>query len=115
MTIERRVHALEKLLAEPSEAHPSRPNPDKVAVLDELALLKGSRAVHYRGGVRIEPENIPQKILGNNYTERECRELAIKRAFTKRGYSTSEIAERMPRHLARLEYFDSLIRGDPHA
>jgi hypothetical protein len=41
--------------------------------------------------------------------------LAIKRAFTKRGYSTSEIAERMPRHLARLEYFDSLIRGDPHA
>jgi stress response protein YsnF len=28
---------------------------------------------------------------------------------------TSEIAERMPRHLARLEYFDSLIRGDPHA
>jgi hypothetical protein len=46
-------------------------------MLDEFASLKASRAaVHYRGGKRIEPEDIAAKILGPGYTTEDVWELA---------------------------------------
>jgi hypothetical protein len=49
--------------------------------LDEFASLKASRAVHYRGGKRIEPEDIPAEILGPGYTTEDVWELARKRVL----------------------------------
>jgi|ERR671910_1503117 hypothetical protein len=60
--------------------------------LDEFASLKASRAVHYRGGQRIEPEDIPAKILGPGYTPEDVRKLARRR-----------VLERLERHLTREE------------
>ena len=64
-------------------------------ILDELASLKASRAVHYRGGtpmVRIEPEDMPGKILGPGYTPEDVWKLARRR-----------VLERLERHLTREE------------
>jgi hypothetical protein len=81
------------------------PDPDFIAIADELQALKASRASHYRAGVRIEGEDIPRKVLGEDYTREELRALAISRAFEKRGYSTSEVARLLP---VWLERFDSI-------
>ena len=51
--------------------------------LDELASLKASRAVHYRGGKRIEPEDMPGKILGPGYTTEDVWKLARKRVLER--------------------------------
>jgi hypothetical protein len=51
--------------------------------LDEFASLKASRAVHYRGGKRIEPEDIPGKILGPGYTTEDVWELARRRVLER--------------------------------
>jgi len=53
-------------------------------ILDEFASLKASRAVHYRGGKRIEPEDMPGKILGPGYTTEDVWELA-RRGVLERG------------------------------
>jgi hypothetical protein len=84
--IERRIAALEGLIQPP-------PSPkDKAAalqtalireILDEFASLKASRAVHYRGGKRIEPEDIPAEILGPGYTEEDVWELAERRVLER--------------------------------
>jgi len=58
--------------------------------LDELARLRASRAVHYRAGKRIEPEDIPGKILGPGYTKRDVRELARRRAVRRAQADPSE-------------------------
>jgi hypothetical protein len=63
--------------------------------LGEVASLKASRAVHYRGGtpmVRIEPEDIPGKILGPGYTPEDVWKLARRR-----------VLERLEQHLTREE------------
>jgi hypothetical protein len=52
-------------------------------ILDEFASLKASRAVHYRGGKRIEPEDIPAKILGPGYTTEDVWELARRRVLER--------------------------------
>jgi hypothetical protein len=52
-------------------------------ILDEFASLKASRAVHYRGGKRIEPEEIPGKILGPGYTKEDVWELARRRVLER--------------------------------
>jgi len=52
-------------------------------ILDEFASLKASRAVHYRGGKRIEPEDIPGKILGPGYTTEDVWELARRRVLER--------------------------------
>src|SRR5215204_3047427 len=65
------------------------------AVLDELAYLKGSCAVHYRGGtpmVRVEPENIPRQILGPGYTQRDLHRLAAERAAEAGVFESDEVA-----------------------
>jgi len=51
--------------------------------LDEFARLKASRAVHYRGGKRIEPEDIPGKVLGPGYTTEDVWELARRRVLER--------------------------------
>jgi len=51
--------------------------------LDEFARLKASRAVHYRGGKRIEPEDIPGKVLGPGYTTEDVWELAERRVLER--------------------------------
>jgi hypothetical protein len=77
------------------EQHIRPPEKDKDAalrralmldILDEVASLKASRAVHYRGGtpmVRIEPEDIPGKILGPGYTPEDLWELARRRVLER--------------------------------
>ena len=52
-------------------------------ILDEFASLKASRAVHYRGGKRIKPEDIPGKILGPGYTKEDVWELARRRVLER--------------------------------
>jgi len=59
-------------------------------ILDEFARLKASRAVHYRGGVPIEPEDIPGKILGPEYTTDDMMELAIRRVVPEQYADLSE-------------------------
>jgi len=49
--------------------------------LGEFASLKASRAVHYRGGKRIEPEDMTAEILGPGYTTKDVWELARKRVL----------------------------------
>jgi hypothetical protein len=52
-------------------------------ILDEFASLKASRAVHFRGGKRIEPEDMPAKILGPGYTKGDVWELARRRVLER--------------------------------
>ena len=56
-------------------------------ILAEFARLKASRATNsWRGGdpmVRIEPEDIPGKILGEGYTTGQMMELAVRRVFER--------------------------------
>jgi hypothetical protein len=109
MSFETRAAKLERLLtkrsgaASPSEGyqHPAWRR-DLFAIFDEFSSLRSSQAVHHRGGVRIEPVDLPRKLLGENYTREELWELAIARGLEKRGYSTQEIAELLPVWIQRL-------------
>jgi hypothetical protein len=110
MSFGTRAARVERLLAELSAAseshHSSAWRKDLFAIFDELSSLRSSQAVHYRGGVRIEPQNLPQKYLGDNYTPEELRELAISRALEKRGYSTAEVGELLPQWVVLFEDMD---------
>jgi hypothetical protein len=83
-SLERRIEYLEQRIRPPEK--------DKAAalqtalirdILDEFASLKASRAVHYRGGKRIEPEDMPGKILGPGYTTDDVWELARRRVLER--------------------------------
>jgi hypothetical protein len=63
-------------------------------ILDELARLKVSRAHGYRGGVPIEPEDIPGRILGPGYTTGQMVELAVRRVFEREHQIAPGILER---------------------
>jgi hypothetical protein len=85
-SLEKRIEALEGLIQPPASPK------DEAAVLrralihdtlDELARLKASRAVHYRAGKRIEPEDIPGRILGAGYTTEDVWELARRRVLER--------------------------------
>jgi len=56
-------------------------------ILNEFAALKASRATSsWRGGdpmIRIEPEDIPGKILGEGYTTGQMMELAVRCVFER--------------------------------
>jgi hypothetical protein len=52
-------------------------------ILGEFASLKASCAVHYRGGERIEPQNLPEKILGSGYSTEDLMELARRRVLER--------------------------------
>jgi hypothetical protein len=87
--IEKRITELEKLTETPN---PTRSDTLKTlyAILDEIASLKSSCAPHLRGGVPIEPENIPRQILGPGYTHGELLSLAVERAAQKGTYPPEE-------------------------
>ena len=70
-SVERRIAALEGLIQPPEQEDEAAALRRALIrdILDEFARLKASRAVHYRGGKRIESEDIPGKILGPGYTK----------------------------------------------
>jgi hypothetical protein len=51
-----------------------------MAILGELAALRASGATHLRAGVRVEPEDIPRRTLGPDYTRGQLLGLAVSRA-----------------------------------
>ena len=62
-------------------------------ILDEVAGLKSSRAAGFRGGVPIEPEDIPGKILGANYTWGQLVRLGVRRVLERKGLAGDEHQE----------------------
>jgi hypothetical protein len=85
-SIDKRLDALERLVG-PLGPHDEGSEHRRTVVrdiLDEFAYLKASRAVHYRGGVRVEPEDIPGKILGPGYTTEQMWELAARRVSERK-------------------------------
>jgi hypothetical protein len=82
-SIDRRIGALERQFAADSAARgpqePSEVITHLRAILREFAMLKASCAPGLRGGVPIEPENIPRRILGPGYTHDELLRLAVER------------------------------------
>jgi len=101
--IERRIQDLERLVQPPEDEGAQLRRAIMTDILDEVARLKSSRAVHYRGGtppMPIEPEDIPGKILGPGYTTGDMWELAVRRVFERERESSpdilsEEIVERM--------------------
>ncbi len=87
-SIEDRLRRLEESIEEPDEAAQQRRHV-MYAVLDEYANLKRSRAVGHRGGGpgkplrRIEPEDIPGRILGPVYTTGDMVGLAVRRVVER--------------------------------
>ena len=82
-SIGKRIEVLERLVGPPEDEAAERRRSIARETLDEFAYLKASRAVHYRAGVRVEPEDIPGKILGPVYTTKQLWELAAKRAIER--------------------------------
>jgi hypothetical protein len=90
-SIDKRIEALEgRIQPPPADEATARRRVLLRLTLDELARLRASRAVHYRAGKRIEPEDIPGKILGPGYTKRDVRELARRRAVRRAQADPSE-------------------------
>ena len=77
-SIDKRLENLERLVRSPDENSEHRWTVVR-DILNEFARLKASRAVHYCGGVRIEPEDIPARILGPDYTTEQVWELVARR------------------------------------
>ena len=104
-SIDRRIEDLERRYSETTEHGRSESFTHLVAILDELAHLRQSCAPGLRGGVPIEPENIPQKVLGPDYTHRQLLELAVSRSVE---------AGRVPAERAQdyLEYLCQTSRKD---
>ena len=78
-SIGKRLENLERLVGPTEDESAERRRSVARKILDEFARLKASGAVHYCGGVRIEPEDMPGKILGAGYTSEQMWELAAKR------------------------------------
>jgi hypothetical protein len=82
-SIDKRIEDLERLVGPPEDEAAERRRSVARETLDEFAALKASRAVHYRAGVRVEPEDMPGTILGPDYTTEQLWELAAKRVFER--------------------------------
>jgi hypothetical protein len=64
------------------------------SVMNEFGRLKASRATNtFRGGVRVEPEDIPGKILGSGCTTGQMVELAIRRVFEGEVFERGELPD----------------------
>jgi hypothetical protein len=81
--IDKRIENLERLIGPPEDESAERRRSAAREILDEFAALKASGAAHYRAGVRVEPEDIPGKILGPGYTTEQLWALAAKRVFER--------------------------------
>ena len=77
--LDRRIGNLERAF-EDAPRGPSAAFAHLLAILDELAALRSSGAAHCRGGVRVEPEDVPRKVLGPGYTHGQLLGLAVSRA-----------------------------------
>ena len=82
-SIEKRLKNLERFVGPPEDEGAEHRRSVVRDILDELAGLKASRAVHYRAMVRIEPEDIPGKILGPDHTTEQLWELAERRVLER--------------------------------
>jgi hypothetical protein len=83
-SLERRIEYLEQRIRPPEKDKAVALRTALIRdILDEFASLKASRAVHYRGGKRIEPEDIPAKILGPGYIKGDVWELAKRRVLER--------------------------------
>ena len=85
-SIGRRIEALEGRIQPPTSPKAEAADRRRTLIrdiLDELARLKASGAVHYRGGKYIEPQDIPTKILGPGYTKEDVWELARRRVLER--------------------------------
>ena len=58
-SIDRRIENLERLVGPPEDEAAECRRSVARETLDEFAALKASCAVHYRAGVRVEPEDMP--------------------------------------------------------
>ena len=76
----RRIGGLERRLQAGEPRGPSAAFSHLMAILGELAALRASGATHLRGGVRVEPEDIPRRVLGPGYTHGQLVGLAVSRA-----------------------------------
>src|SRR3712207_5758736 len=85
MGVEDRLRRLERSVSETTEPERSEAFTHLKDLLNELAYLRQSSAPGLRGGVPIEPANIPRKILGPTYTHRQLLELAVRRSVEHRG------------------------------
>jgi hypothetical protein len=95
-SLENRISRLEGRIEPPEDLGAELRRAVVRDILDELARLKASRAVHYRGGnppTPIEPENIPGKILGPGYTTGQMVELAVRRVFERKYQTTPGVLE----------------------
>jgi hypothetical protein len=82
-SIDKRLEVLERLVEPPEDEAAERRRSVAREILNEFARLKASGAAHYRAGVRIEPEDIPGKILGPGYTAEQVWELAERRVLER--------------------------------
>lgn len=94
-SLERRIQELEGRVSADAVQGPSESFTRLKEILNELAALKASCANGFRGGVEIEPENIPRQILGPGYTHGELLELAVSRTVE----AGKAPAERAPAYL----------------
>jgi hypothetical protein len=82
-SIDKRLEDLERLVEPPEDEGTERRRALMREVLNELASLRASGAAYYRAGVRVEPEDIPTKILGPGYSREQLWELAERRVFER--------------------------------
>ncbi len=111
--IENRLRRLEGK-APVEEPEPTPAFVKMMAALDELAALKGSGAVHYRGGRRIEPEGIPGRELGPGHTHAQLFALAAECASAKAGAEVFPL-EDVPAVVDALAALHEVSGGDPGA
>jgi hypothetical protein len=78
-SIGRRIEDLERRILRTARPEPGEHLGHLKAILGELAALKSSCAMHLRGGVSVEPENIPRRVLGPGYTNEGLWRLAVER------------------------------------
>ena len=71
-------------------------------IMNEFGRLRASRARGFRGGVPIEPEDIPGKILGPTYTTGQMMELAVRRVFERADVADEGLIEGWTRTFEKL-------------
>ena len=92
-SIRARVDRLEAQIGPPQDEDATQRNAVATEILDEVAQLKASGAAGFHGGVPIEPEDIPGKILGTGYTWGQLVRLAVRRVLERKGITGDEHEE----------------------
>jgi hypothetical protein len=80
MSLEKRLADLERRFAASSDGGGGRRPVHMGSVLRELGYLRSSQARYCRGNVVLEPENLPTKLLGENFQRRQLFWLATQRS-----------------------------------